>query len=71
MFVQRRYFLQLTTKVFTASDKSLRLPPTGTGRSYLACVLAHKACLEGFRARYHRLPRLLEELSVARADTDT
>ncbi|MXW47039.1 MAG: IS21 family transposase, partial [Gammaproteobacteria bacterium] len=42
--------------------------PTGTGKSFLACALAHKACLEGFRARYHRLPRLLEELSVARAD---
>lgn len=42
--------------------------PTGTGKSFLACALAHKACLEGFRARYHRLPRLLEELSLARAD---
>ncbi len=42
--------------------------PTGTGKSYLACALAHKACLEGFRTRYHRLPRLLEELGVARAD---
>ncbi len=27
--------------------------PTGTGKSYLACALAHKACLEGFTARYH------------------
>ena len=42
--------------------------PTGTGKSYLACALAHKACLEGFHAGYHRLPRLLEELMVARAD---
>ena len=42
--------------------------PTGTGKSYLACALAHKACLEGFNACYHRLPRLLEELSIARAD---
>ena len=42
--------------------------PTGTGKSYLACALAHKACLEGFNACYHRLPRLLEELSIARVD---
>jgi len=42
--------------------------PTGTGKSYLACALAHKACLEGFTARYHSLPRLLEELAIARAD---
>ena len=42
--------------------------PTGTGKSYLACALGHKACLEGFTVRYHRLPRLLEELSLVRAD---
>ena len=42
--------------------------PTGTGKSFLACALAHKACLEGYRVRYHQLPRLLEELSIARAD---
>ena len=42
--------------------------PTGTGKSYLACALGHKACLEGFTVRYHRLPRLLEELSLTRAD---
>ncbi len=41
---------------------------TGTGKSFLACALAHKACLKGFRVQYHRLPRLLEELSIARAD---
>lgn len=42
--------------------------PTGTGKSFLACALAHKACLEGYRVQYHQLSRLLEELSVARAD---
>jgi len=42
--------------------------PTGVGKTYIACALAHKACLEGFSALYLRLPRLLEELSIARAD---
>lgn len=32
--------------------------PTGVGKSYLACALAHKACREGFRALYLRAPRL-------------
>ena len=41
---------------------------TGTGKTYLACALAHKACLEGFTARYERLSRLLETVSIARAD---
>ena len=42
--------------------------PTGVGKSYLACALAHKACLEGCTALYLRLPRLFEELRLAKAD---
>lgn len=42
--------------------------PTGVGKSYLACALAHKACLYGYGARYHRLPRLLEDVAIARGD---
>ena len=40
--------------------------PTGVGKSYLACALAHKACLQGYSALYLRLPRLFEELSIGR-----
>ena len=42
--------------------------PTGVGKSYLACALAHKACREGYRALYVRLPRLLQEFALARVD---
>lgn len=42
--------------------------PAGVGKSYLACALAQQACRLGFSARYLRLPRLLEELALARAD---
>jgi len=42
--------------------------PTGVGKSYLACALGHKACLEGQSVLYLRLPRLLEELRLAKAD---
>jgi DNA replication protein DnaC len=41
---------------------------TGTGKSFLACALAQKACREGFTAAYHRVPRLLAELGTAKAD---
>lgn len=41
---------------------------TGTGKSYLACALAHQACRKGFRAVYRRVPRLFDELRLARAD---
>jgi len=42
---------------------------TGTGKSYLACALAHKACLEGHTARYLRLPRLMEAITISPAPT--
>jgi DNA replication protein DnaC len=41
---------------------------TGCGKTYLACALAHKACLLGLTSRYYRLPRLWHELTVAKAD---
>jgi DNA replication protein DnaC len=42
--------------------------PTGAGKTWLACALAHKACREGFSVRYLRMPRLFGELEIARAD---
>ncbi len=42
--------------------------PTGCGKTYLACAIAHKACLIGFTSRYYRLPRLWHELKIAKAD---
>ncbi len=42
--------------------------PTGIGKSYLACALGHKACLEDYNVLYLRLPRLFEELRIAKAD---
>ena len=42
--------------------------PTGVGKTWLACALAHKACREGYTAQYIRLTRLLRELMVAKGD---
>ncbi len=42
--------------------------PTGIGKSYIACALAQNACREGYKALYQRLPRLLEELGIAKGD---
>lgn len=42
--------------------------PTGCGKTYIACALAHRACLDGFTSKYYRLPRLWEELKVAKAN---
>lgn len=42
--------------------------PTGVGKSFLACALAHKACREGYTALYWRVPRLFHELVIAKGD---
>jgi DNA replication protein DnaC len=42
--------------------------PTGCGKTYLACAIAHKACLIGFTVKYYRLPRLWHELKIAKAN---
>jgi DNA replication protein DnaC len=42
--------------------------PTGIGKTFLACAFAQKACREGHSAIYRRVPRLLHELEMARAD---
>jgi len=42
--------------------------PAGVGKTWLACALAHKACRDGHSVRYLRLPRLLQDLAIARAD---
>jgi len=42
--------------------------PTGVGKSYLASALGQAACRKGMRVLYRRVPRLFDELGLARAD---
>jgi DNA replication protein DnaC len=42
--------------------------PTGVGKTYLACALAHAAIRRGHTALYLRAPRIFDELALARAD---
>jgi DNA replication protein DnaC len=42
--------------------------PTGTGKTYLSCALAQRACREGLSAFYLRTPALYRILATARAD---
>jgi DNA replication protein DnaC len=42
--------------------------PTGAGKTYLACALANRACRMGFSAFYIRIPKLFQNLTIAKAD---
>ncbi len=42
--------------------------PTGVGKTYLACAMANKACRMGYTAFYIRVPKLFQDLALARGD---
>jgi DNA replication protein DnaC len=46
----------------------LVLGPTGVGKSWISCALGNQAARDGFSVRYQRLPRLLDEIALARVD---
>ena len=41
---------------------------TGVGKSYVACALGHMACRQGLKVLYRRVPRLFDEMSLAKAE---
>jgi len=41
---------------------------TGAGKTWLACAMGHRACLEDFRVRFFRMPQFFGEISTAKAD---
>ena len=67
--LDRSLILELGSCSWIARHHNLVIAgPTGVGKTYLACALAHKACREGYKALYQRLPRLLHELEIAKGD---
>ena len=42
--------------------------PTGVGKSWISCALAHTACRNDRSVLYHRVPRLFDALALARGD---
>ena len=49
-------------------DNLALVGPTGVGKSWLASALGHKACRDNRSVLYHRIPKLFEELALARGD---
>jgi DNA replication protein DnaC len=51
-----------------AHDNLALIGPTGVGKSWLASALGNKACHDNRSVLYQRVPRLFEELALARPD---
>lgn len=67
--LDRALMLKLATGQWVARrENCLITGPTGVGKTYLACALAHKACRENCTVQYVRCGRLFQELALARAD---
>lgn len=67
--VQKSRILDLANCKWIEKKQNLFLiGPAGSGKTYLACALARQACILGHTAKYIRLPRLLNETMIAKAD---
>ena len=67
--LDRSLILKLSDCQWVAEHLNILMTgPTGIGKTWLACALAQKACREGYSSYYVRLPRLLQELDMGRAD---
>ena len=67
--LDRGLFQTLTTCGWIRDSQHLLIGgPTGTGKSWLACALGHKACRDGFSVFYRRAPRLFADLATARGE---
>lgn len=60
---------QLATCVWVNERNNLVITgATGVGKTYIACAFAQQACRRGYKTLYRRVPRLFDEIALARAD---
>jgi DNA replication protein DnaC len=67
--LERKLMRTLATSEWVRQKQNLLLiGPTGIGKSWLACALAHKACRDGFSVLHKRTSELFRDLAVAHVD---
>ncbi len=67
--LERALIRQLATGRWIVEHRNVLITgATGVGKTYLACALGQQACRQSHRTLYRRLPRLFQELALARAD---
>jgi DNA replication protein DnaC len=67
--LDRSLIMSLAQAGWVAAKHNLLVTgPTGAGKTFLACALAHATIRRGHTALYLRTPRLLAELALSRGD---
>ena len=67
--IEKSVLMNLTSCNWIRNHQNLLISgPTGVGKTFLACALAQKACREGFRTLYLRMPQFFYQIALARAD---
>jgi len=67
--LKRAQIEQLSTGDWITNHQNVIITgPTGCGKTFVACALAHKACRQGHRAIYFYVPKLFRSLTLAKAD---
>ncbi|MGE3920919.1 MAG: IS21-like element helper ATPase IstB [Gammaproteobacteria bacterium] len=64
--LHKQQLLSLASDTWIKQHRTIMITgPTGTGKTFFACALAHKACLLGFTSRYYRLLHLMHDVVIA------
>jgi len=67
--LDRSVIMSLAQASWVAAHHNLLITgPTGAGKSFIGCALAHAAIRRGHTALYMRTPRLLADLALSRGD---
>jgi len=67
--MDRAMLRQLATGTWVSEHLNVLVTgPTGVGKSYIASAIGQAACRRRQRVLYRRVPRLFDELALARAD---
>ena len=67
--LKRSIFLSIMRMDFMQTHQNIVITgATGCGKTHLACAIGNKACIEGYKVKFVKLPIFLEELHLSHAN---